>query len=260
MPEFLAMTKYKNPEDGRNGIFQYSHSTQSHVFEWTHQDPKRLNAFNTFMGGHRLLRPAWFKSFPTDDILFHGPEVDKDAALIVDIAGGGGYDLDAFRLGFPHARGRLVLQEVPMVIDGLTDLHKDITPMKYDFFTPQPIKGMSPVVAYQGSTHFPSGARAYYFRTVFHDWPDDKARQILRNTMSAMTEYSKILINDWILPDVGAPVFPALQDIQMMAMLSGMERTETQWRELLKSVGLKVVKFHKVHEESEGLIEAVKLG
>ena len=73
-----------------------------------------------------------------------------------------------------------------------------------------------------------------------------------------MTEYSTILINEWILPDVGTPVYPALLDISMMAMLSGLERTETQWRQLLESVGLKVVKFHKVDEESEGLIEAVK--
>ncbi len=260
MPEFLAITKYKNPEDGRKGIFQHAHNTQSHVFEWTHQDPKRLNAFNTFMVGHRQLRPVWFNSFPTDDILFHGPEVDRDAALIVDIAGGGGYDHEAFRLRFPHARGRLILQDLPVVIDGLTDLHKDIMPMKYDFFTPQPIKGMSPVLPYQGSTDIALGARAYYFRTVFHDWSDNKAREILRNTIPAMTEHSKILINEWILPDVNTPVFPALQDIQMMAMLSGLERTETQWKELLKSVGLKVVKFHKVNEESEGLIEAVKAG
>lgn len=73
-----------------------------------------------------------------------------------------------------------------------------------------------------------------------------------------MTEHSKILINEWILPDVKTPMFPALQDIQMMAMLSGMERTESQWGHLLDSVGLKVVKFHKVNKESEGLIEAVK--
>ncbi len=259
MPEFLGMTKYKNPTEGRNGIFQHAHNTQFHFFEWTHEEPKRLNTFNTFMGGHRRLRTAWFESFPIDDILFHGPEVHKDDALLVDIAGGEGYDLETFRRRVPHAQGRLILQEVPEVIDGLTDLHQDITSMKYDFFTPQPVKGKPPVLLQQQLLTTTSGARAYYFRTVFHDWPDSKARQILRNTVSAMTEHSKILINEWVLPDVGTPVYPALLDIQVMAMLSGMERTETQWKELLESVGLKVVKVHKINEESEGLIEAVKI-
>lgn len=71
--------------------------------------------------------------------------------------------------------------------------------------------------------------------------------------------YSRILINDWVLPDTGAPLLPALLDIQMMAVLSGMERTESQWKELLDSVGLKIVKIWSSGKEVEGLIEAVRL-
>ena len=73
-----------------------------------------------------------------------------------------------------------------------------------------------------------------------------------------MTSASKILINEWILPDVGTPAYPALLDIQMMGLHSGMERTEKQWRELLGSVGLSA-QFHKVDNNSEGLIEATIL-
>jgi hypothetical protein len=57
---------------------------------------------------------------------------------------------------------------------------------------------------------------------------------------------------------VGAPLFPALLDIQMLAVLSGMERTETQWRELFGSLGLEIVKFWRQDMEAEGLIEAVR--
>ncbi len=70
--------------------------------------------------------------------------------------------------------------------------------------------------------------------------------------------YSKILIFEWILPDVGTPLYPALLDINMLALLSGMERTTTQWKELLSSVGLEIVKFWTIDSETEGLIEAVK--
>lgn len=70
--------------------------------------------------------------------------------------------------------------------------------------------------------------------------------------------YSKILINEWVLPDTGSPLLPALLDIQMLAVLSGMERTQTQWKQLLESVGLEIVKFHTIGKEIEGLIEAVQ--
>ena len=68
------------------------------------------------------------------------------------------------------------------------------------------------------------------------------------------------MIFEWILPDVGTPLYPALLDINMLALLSGMERTETQWTELLSSVELEIVKFWKIDLETEGLIEAVRRG
>ena len=96
-------------------------------------------------------------------------------------------------------------------------------------------------------------------RYILHDYSDSKCSEILKHVVDAMTPgYSKLLIFEFILPDVGAPLFPSLLDINMMALLSGMERTETQWKELLGSVGLEVVEFWKVDDPNiEGLIEAV---
>ena len=68
--------------------------------------------------------------------------------------------------------------------------------------------------------------------------------------------YSKLLIFEWVLPSKGVPLFPSLQDINMMVVNNGMERTEEQWKSLLDRAGLKVVKVWKVSEEVEGLIEA----
>lgn len=67
-----------------------------------------------------------------------------------------------------------------------------------------------------------------------------------------------MLIFEWILPDVGAPLYPSLLDINMLSLFSGMERTETQWRALLDSVGLDIVKVWSIGKDTEGLIEAVK--
>ena len=55
--------------------------------------------------------------------------------------------------------------------------------------------------------------------------------------------YSQLLINEWVIPDVGAPLYPCLQDINMMTLFSAMERSESQWTRLLESARLHVVRF-----------------
>lgn len=241
LPEFLAQTGFKNPED-LQGIFQYAHNSPLSMFQWLQQYPKQLTNFNVFMGGQRNNRVDWFDLFPMEDILFQASQETNDDVLLIDIAGGKGHDLEAFRKRFPEASGKLILQDLPGVINEIQDLDGRIVRMKYDFFTPQPV----------------IGARAYYFRAVFHNWPDHKCRDILQNVVKAMKpRYSQLLINEWVLPDVGVPLYPALLDINMMALFSGMQRTQTQWKNLLESVGLKIVKFWSNGPEVEGLIEAI---
>lgn len=67
--------------------------------------------------------------------------------------------------------------------------------------------------------------------------------------------YSKLLINDWIIPDTGAALYPSLLDINMLGLFSGMERTESQWRQLLDSEGFKIVELWSI-PGNEGCIEA----
>ena len=61
------------------------------------------------------------------------------------------------------------------------------------------------------------GARCYYFRSIFHDWPDEDCIKILKNTAAAMTPgYSKLLMSEFVLPVKDCPLYPALLDINMM--------------------------------------------
>ena len=106
-----------------------------------------------------------------------------------------------------------------------------------------------------------SGARAYYTHFVLHDWPDDKCREILRHLISAMTPgYSKLLLNESVLPDVGCPSFFAAGDINMMSIMAGKKRSRGQWLELLQSVDLDVIEFWNSSDDGaddEGVIEAM---
>lgn len=54
--------------------------------------------------------------------------------------------------------------------------------------------------------------------------------------------YSKVLISEVSLPDRNCPLHAAGLDLGMMALHSGMERSERQWTELLNSVGMKLTR------------------
>ena len=90
---------------------------------------------------------------------------------------------------------------------------------------------------------------------IFHDWPDGHCLKILKNTASAMNKgYSKILISDIVLPDKGATSFPTESDIGMLSLFGSMERSTSQWQNLLERAGFKVVKIF--HGLPESVIEA----
>lgn len=99
----------------------------------------------------------------------------------------------------------------------------------------------------------------YHLRAVLHDWPTAQCRIILTHIVDAMTpDYSRLIIREFILPDADAPLLGSCNDLLMMVLLAGMERTESQWRELLEGVGLEVVGFWTTVKGGEGVIEAVK--
>lgn len=53
---------------------------------------------------------------------------------------------------------------------------------------------------------------------------------------------SRIVVDDFLLPNTDAAVFETFNDIQMMAV-AGVERTESQWCQVLTGVGLTVRSF-----------------
>ncbi|KAI4236803.1 MAG: hypothetical protein LQ349_002306 [Xanthoria aureola] len=242
LPEFLSRSQYQNPADPLDGPFQFAFDTDRSFFQWLDERPDRMANFNTWMEAHRQGRKNWFHSFPVERL--NSPRISKDpeAVMLVDIGGGYGHDLEAFRNAFPECSGRLILEDVPKAINELPDRRKCLMEaIKYDFCTPQPI----------------IGARAYYFRSIFHAFSDSKCLDILRCTTLAMERgYSKMLINDWVLPDKGASFQAAMIDMNVIANLAGKERTESQWKSLLDQAGLLVVEIWGSSDE-ERLIEAV---
>ena len=224
LPTYFAEVGYKNPADAYNGPFQYARNTKLHCFDWLATQPRLQHAFNVVMGISRMSNEQqWFENFPVEEKLGGGK---KEDVLLVDVGGGFGHELIAFQKQNQDLGGRLVVQDIPVVIDNIKDLPAGIEAMMHDFFISQPIKG----------------AKAYYLANVVHDWPHKQALQILGNIREAMDSESILLISENTLPEENVPLDSACADLVMMANFSSLERTEEQFRVLLEQAGFELVK------------------
>ncbi|KAH6884397.1 S-adenosyl-L-methionine-dependent methyltransferase [Thelonectria olida] len=240
--EWADLNDWKDPTDVYNAPLQLGYKTKLNFFEHLHNNPPWGEQFHLHMGGYRQGRPSWMDAgfFPVEDRLIKGFEATEDAAFLVDLGGSFGHDLTEFNTKFPDVSGRLILQDLPVVIDQIQTLDEKIEKMKYDFFTPQPIKG----------------ARAYYMHSVLHDWNEDTCLKILTTVMAAMKPgYSKLLINENVIPETGAQWEATALDVMMLTLLASRERTRDNWEVLLGKAGLKIVNVWTVANGVESLIE-----
>ncbi|KAI8300769.1 O-methyltransferase mpaG [Colletotrichum sp. SAR11_240] len=170
--EFAKKTNYREPHDVFNSPLQYGYSTKLDCFSHFAANAPYDMQFAQHMGAYRQGRPSWMDKgfYPVKERLLDGFDHSEDGVLLVDVGGSFGHDIDEFRKKYPKAPGRLVLQDLPSVINQIDKLDNTIERMGHDFFDEQPIKG----------------ARAYYMHSVLHDWPDIKCEEILARTTAAM--------------------------------------------------------------------------
>ncbi|KAJ8110066.1 hypothetical protein OPT61_g6988 [Boeremia exigua] len=184
----------------------------------------------------------WTEVYNTDELV-GGADLNSGAPLFVDIGGAHGLDTERLLARHPDLPADvLVVQDTPEVV-AMTpeELDPRVKKMAYDFFTPQPLVG----------------ARAYFFHAVPHDWPDADVLRILANVKAAMKQgYSKLLIYEVVLPAKGATSLMTTLDLQLMNCVSGLERTEQHWNDLLAKAGLQINSVSRHHRAVESVIEA----
>ncbi|KAI3550525.1 hypothetical protein CSPX01_01575 [Colletotrichum filicis] len=236
MPAYFSKTDYTNPQDSSYTVFQYAHRWDGDLWSYYQAHPKQQEQFSTIQQTISGLHPAWTEIFPVERLM-EGD--DAQTALLVDVGGSTGHDVLKFHSIYPETASRLYLEDLGSVVDQAV-LPGGVHRVSYDFFTPQPIRG----------------AKAYLLHSILHDWSDAPARKILEIQRDAMTPgFSKLLIHDNIVETALAHPQTTAFDIQMMAMVAGQERTEDQWRELITSVGLRVVNIWRLKSAVHSIIE-----
>jgi len=224
LPEYFEQNGWKNPDDVYDGPFQFAMGTKSHYFDFLASKPYYLQAFNTVMTiSHRRRGQNWFDFFPVKEKLRVQNPTD---AVLVDVGGSQGGDIIAFKEKYPNIPGKLILQDLPIVIEAARNIPAGIEAQGYDFFNEQPVKG----------------AKAYYLRTVLHDWPDKQVLLILARVREAMAPDSLLLINETILPESNVALSSAQADLTMMVSFASLERTREQFETLLNDSGFELVK------------------
>tara|TARA_R110002003_G_scaffold252_2_gene17834 strand:+ start:3560 stop:4456 length:897 start_codon:yes stop_codon:yes gene_type:complete len=248
IPDYLAQTRYKNPTDAHDAPFNLAFDCKGQTyFDWVARpgNERLSDAFNKTMEMQKSNDEAELvQSYRAASRLKQG---DPERVLFVDVGGSMGHQVRKFAEKYPSLAGRLVLEDLPQVVEKAVDVPASITKIGHDFFTPQPA--------------LVRNAKAFYLKMILHDWPEKQARIILSHIVDVMADDSVVLIHEAILPETGVSHIDAKMDWHMFNM-GALERTEKQWAELADSVGLKVngIWWEEEGMGRRGLMELSKKG
>ena len=147
------------------------------------------------------------------------------ARLVIDVGGGNGSLLSRILMRYQNLSGILFEREsgvaaakagtggaLPRCEFVVGDFFKEVTP----------------------------GADLYILKRVLHDWKDEQAVSILRNCRRAMTDGGRVLIIESIIGPANERSRAIVQDLVMLLGLEGMERTVSQYAELLVRADLRL--------------------
>jgi len=142
---------------------------------------------------------------------------------IVDVGGSHGALLAGILSANPSVRG--VLADLPPVVAGATLLHDSAVADRCE------------IIGIDFFAAVPEGGDAYILKWVIHDWNEKDAIKILQSCRRAIPSDGKLLLIEHVLKPTNEPDPGRLLDVGIIALAKGRERTEQEFREILRSAG-----------------------
>jgi len=192
-------------------------------FAWLSHHPEQASRFTGAMAN---LTSGGFKTAAIASLPLDGTRT------IVDVGGADGTVLATILAAHPHTYAAYCY--LPHVI---TDAPRTLAR-----------HGVDDRVDCMGGDFFesvPAGADAYLVSVVLHNWPDQQAQRILANIAAAGGSGARLLMIEFVVPPGDTPHPSKMSDLNMLAMLDGKERTETEWRELLTAGDFTGIEIHQ---------------
>lgn len=151
------------------------------------------------------------------------------ARTVVDLGGGDGTLMSAILAANPHLRG-IVFDSPSGVAQARSVLAE---------------AGVADRCEVRAGDFFqaiPTGGDVYVIKSVFQDWDDKAATEILRTCRAHMPDGATLLIVGSVLPETGTPEEKVMffTDVNMLVAAGGQERTESEFRAMLAECGFRV--------------------
>ena len=221
----IAMLQGEPSQWAAWGDLEFSVRTGLPAFDHVHGED-----FWTYLATH----PATARIFNEAMVAFTAMAVPAILAYdftpistLVDVGGGYGALLIKILTANTHLRGILI--DHPAVVE---EAQKRITEA-----------GLAPrceLVSGDFFENMPAGADAYLLKQILHTWDDRRSTEILQKCRQAMSPTGKVLVLEQVrLPGRAVPT-TLLQDLQMLVVFSGHERTEQEFGALFAAAGLRL--------------------
>ena len=217
-------------QTGGNAVKKLTGMDAFDYFESDKAEGEMFNAAMTSFSG--MIIPAVLEAYDFSGL-----------GTLADIAGGQGFVLTSILKKHPDLSG--ILFDLPHVISGAAPRIESLGPasrcriVEGDFF--------------QSVT----AADSYVMKHIIHDWDDERALRILRNCIAAMTGAGKVILIEAVLAPGNEPHLAKWIDIEMLAMPSGRERTESEFANLFSGAGLRLSRVVQT-QSPLCVVEAVK--
>jgi hypothetical protein len=85
-----------------------------------------------------------------------------------------------------------------------------------------------------------AGGDGYVLRHIIHDWGDAESVQILERCRNAMGPGTRLLVMEEVIPEGNGPSPAKWLDVAFLTVWSGRERTEDDYRQLLRRAGFRL--------------------
>jgi len=220
----------------RNGTYAFKSANGDELFEYL-KEKNQQELFNKFM--RSVARDAMVAEIMSKRYSL------QSFKHVVDVGGGIGLFLAHLLRFNPHLTGTVF--DLPAVVEDGKKLletdHKDIKDR----------------LSFEAGNFFesvPTGGDLYMSKTVLHDWNSEKSKVILKNIHNAMSNDAKLVILDFILKD--GDEMGSIQDIQMMVICDGQERTVDEFKALYEDTGFTFTQVVPLDPHITSIVEGVK--
>ena len=171
----------------------------------------------------------------------------SDVRSVIDVGGGRGTLLSGLLRSHRHLRGAVY------------DLEAGVAESDA-YLKEEGVRDQCEIVIGSFFESVPGGHDLYVLKNIVHDWNDEKALAILTKCREAMVLKARLLLVEHVMPahpdDSADSRRIFTEDVQMLVMLAGKERTEQEYRELMGKAGIqltRVIPTQSVYQLIEGI-------